>query len=282
MRLLRLSEVESSPNDRIYRYSRSRAVFFVVLAHAGAGWLAWDAYSTDWKPGYFIAAVILLFINFLRRFITARFRDSNWLVRTNDTGVYIQFRSYLNYHLPANDLTVVFLSFGEIGSARLVKERVTIPNSENTSGSTQYLRYIELEIEGDVSKLSATLDAELCERAPKEKRWYGDTSVLYQDHPVRMTSPPFLQIRWGVVPGARNFLNALRPYTVISEPVSLARDFSRLQALSREEQQKQLRELVGRGESIAAIYTARRLYGCGLAEAKGIVEGLQSKGAPGS
>jgi hypothetical protein len=115
-----------------------------------------------------------------------------------------------------------------------------------------------------------------------ETRWYGQSSTLYQDHPVRLPSPPFLQIRWTVVPNAQNFLEALRPYTTIADPVSLTQDFHHLESLTRDEQQKQLRELAARGETIVAIYTARRLYGCGLAEATEMVEGLRGHTTAGS
>ena len=90
-----------------------------------------------------------------------------------------------------------------------------------------------------------------------------------------MTSPPFLRIRWDVVPGAHKFLDALRPYTVIADPVSLTQDFTRLKSLSREDQQKQLRELVARGQNITATYAARKLYGCSLGEAKQMVDSLR-------
>jgi hypothetical protein len=83
-----------------------------------------------------------------------------------------------------------------------------------------------------------------------------------------MPSSPFLQIRWQAVPGARNFLDALRPYTTIGDPVLITQDFAHLKGLSREEQQQRLRELAERGQTVAAIYTARKLYGCGLSEGR--------------
>jgi len=276
MRLLRLSDVEIRGSDRLYASSRTRALLSLAVLFGAIAWLVFRAYTAGWKPGYFIAAVIFLFFELVRRFFTARFRPSNWLVRMNDTGLYIQLRSYLNYHLPAEDLTVVLLSFSEIRSARLVKERVNVPDlgSRGTASSTQYLRYVELELAGDPSLLVRALEAEASEKAPLETRWYGRSSTLYQDHPVRMPSPPFLQIRWTVAPGAQNFLEALRPYTTIADPVSLTQDFTHLQSLDRDEQQKRLRVLASRGETIAAIYTARKLYGCGLEEAKQMVEKL--------
>jgi len=111
MRLLRLSDVEIRPTDRPYRYSRWHAVVIVIVVLGGAAWAAFHAYTTGWKVGYYIASAIILFSQLMRRFVTARFRPSNWLARANDQGCFIQFRSYLNYHLPADDLTVVFLEY---------------------------------------------------------------------------------------------------------------------------------------------------------------------------
>jgi ribosomal protein L7/L12 len=90
-----------------------------------------------------------------------------------------------------------------------------------------------------------------------------------------MNVPPFLRIRWNVVPRASKFLGYLGAHTRIAEPVSLMQDFTQLQSLSLDEQQKQLRDLVGRGQIIAAIYIARKMHGCSLAEAKEMVERLR-------
>ena len=43
----------------------------------------------------------------------------------------MQYRSYLNYELSPDDPSVVFLSFGEIASARLIKERVQTSDTAN-------------------------------------------------------------------------------------------------------------------------------------------------------
>lgn len=281
MRLLPLGDVETSSSDRVFCYSRWHALLVVFAALALASWLVWHSYFRHWKPGYFVAGAIVLFVELFRRFVTARFRPSNWLVRMNDTGLFIQFRSYLNYHLPPDDLTVVFLSFGEIRSARLIKERVTVPDPQGHGNETQYLRYVELELSGDLAPLSAALDAEAGESAPEEKHWYGTSSTLYQDHPARMQSPPFLRLHWQVVPGPHKFLDSLRAYTTIADTVSLTEDFAHLQNLSREEQQRRLRELVARGQTIAAVYMARKLYGGSLGDAKTLVDGLSSDTRPG-
>src|SRR5260370_37970172 len=63
-------------------------------------------------------------------------------------------------------------------------------------------------------------------------------------------------------------------------PVSLEQEFTRLQSLSHEEQQKQLRDLAVRGEIIAAIYIARKLYGFRMLQAKTMVDGLTNGQQP--
>jgi len=276
MRLLRLSDVEIRPNDRVYRYSRWHAMLIATAALGLAAWAALHAYTAQWKPGYYIAAAILLVCELLRRFVTARFRPSNWLARMNDEGIFIQFRSYLNYHLPASDLTVVFISYGEIRSARLINERVTVSDPQNHGDATQYLRYVELELAGDIAPLNQALESEATESAPKERRWYGSSSTLYRDHPMHLESDRFFRIRWQATPGTHRFLEALRPYTTIADPVSISQDFARLEGLSREEQDARLRELARRGETISAIYLARKLHGGSLAEAKQLVDGFRA------
>jgi hypothetical protein len=278
MRLLRLQDVEIGSTDRVFRHSRVRASIIWLAGFAGTAALFFNAYTRKWPPGYLFGSFLLLFVLLTLRMVTARFHPSNWLVRMNETGIYLQYRSYLNYQLPAADPAVVFLSLGEIASARLVKERVETPDPAKPGATqTQYLRYIELEISGDTALLADALNAERGEAAPLKKRWYGSSSTLYRDYPVTMTAPAFLRIRWDVVPGTHKFLDALRPYTVIADPVSLTQDFTRLKSLSREEQLKQLRELAARGQTITAIYAARKLYGGSLGEAKELVDSLLQK-----
>jgi hypothetical protein len=278
MRLLRLQEVAIDSRDRMFRHSRTRASIVWLAGFAGVSAFLFNAYTRKWPPGYFFGSFLLLFLLLTLRMVTARFHPSNWLVCMNQTGIYVQFRSYLNYELPSDDPSVVFLSLGEIASARLVKELVETPDPSNHGATqTQYLRYVELELSGDTALLANALQTERGEPAPSKKRWYGSSSTLYRDYPVTMAAPTFLRIRWDVVPGAKKFLDALRPHTVIADPVFLTQDFTRLNSLTREDQHMQLRELAARGQTITAIYAARKLYGCSLGEAKELVDSLQQK-----
>jgi len=281
MRILHFREVEIGRADRVFRHSRVLALIVWLGGLAAAIAFFVHAYTAKWRPGYFFGPFLLLFLLLTLRMVTARFHPSNWLVRMTATGIYVQYRSYLNYQLSAEDPSVAFLSFGEIASARLIKERLQTPDAMKPGATqTQFLRHVELELSGDPAPLAEALQQEMGESAPTEKHWYGSSSTLYRDYPVVMSGPASVRIHWNVVPGARKFLDALRPYTVIAEPVSLTQDFTHLRSLSREEQQKQLRELVVRGQNITAVYAAQKLYGGSLGEAKQMVDSLGGSKTP--
>lgn len=274
MRVLCLQDVEISRNDKEFRHARLRTLIVWLAGFAATTALFFHAYTDKWTRGYIFGSFLLLFLLLTLRFVTARFHPSNWLVRMNQTGIYVQYRSYLNYELSADDPSVVFLSLGEIASARLIKERIETPHAAKPGATqTQYLRYVELELSDDTAPLEEALQAERGESAPMRKHWYGSSSTLYRDYPVTLTTPRLLRIHWDVVPGAGDFLDALRPYTVIADPVSVKQDFTQLKSLSREDQQKQLRELAARGQNIT-VYAARKLYGGSLGEAKQMVDSL--------
>jgi ribosomal protein L7/L12 len=231
--------------------------------------------------GYYVGVVLLLALLVLRRYISARFQPTNWLVRTNAQGLYIKFRSYLNYRLPDTDETVVFVSHGEVRSARLVRQRVKVADSEG-SPSSRTLRFVEFDLGVDATALAKALDAERARHAPSEKRWYGSSSTLYQHYPVRMVSPSLLQVEWTVVPGWKKFLKSLRPVTRIEEPVATSMDFASLESLSREQQVQRLFALDAQGDTISAVYMARRLYGYSLKDAGEFVDELRKKGRVGA
>lgn len=278
MQLMRAADVPQTERDRVFRASRLHAVLTVL---ACLGFCVWFILYT-WphpKIAYIVSGVILLFLLLLHRLVTGRFHPLNWLVRASDEGLFIHFRSYLNEDLSPDDPTVVFLAYSEIRSARAVREWVTTPDMNNRNTS-ELQHWVELELASDTAKLVDALGTERGRPGATEKRWYGTSSTLYLDYPVQMQTPPFLRIRWQVVPRTGAFLDALRSRVEIAPPVKVSEDFSALQNLSAAEQQKRLVELNKRGQTIAAIYMARRLYGCSLTEATNFVKGLSGGSQP--
>jgi len=147
---------------------------------------------------------------FLRGYVSARFRDSNWLAQTTPTSVFLKFRSYLNYAMPDSDETVVFIPYEEIRTAGLLTERVASTDLQG-GRTTLTNRYVEFDVAGDVAELAKAISAERAKPAPAEKHWYGTVSTLYNDFPVRIVAPSFVQVRWAAVPGRKQFLRVLSP-----------------------------------------------------------------------
>ncbi|HEU5257489.1 MAG TPA: hypothetical protein VFU28_15960, partial [Vicinamibacterales bacterium] len=114
------------------------------------------------------------------RYLTARFRATNWLARLDASGLYVQFRSYLNYALSDVDETVVFIGYQEIRSARVVIEHTTFADAEGHR-ATKTTRFVELDVTADVTALAKALSVERARPAPSEKRWYGTSRTLYND-----------------------------------------------------------------------------------------------------
>jgi hypothetical protein len=273
MQLMRAAEVPQTERDLVFRASRLHAVLTVLASLGFCGWFILHTWPHP-KVAYVVSAVILLLLLLMHRFVTCRFHPSNWLVRVGDEGLFIHFRSYLNDHLSPDDLTVVFLAYSEIRSVRLVREHVKTPDMNGRS-TTEIQHWVELELSTDPAALVDALGTERGRPAAMEKRWYGTSSTLYLDYPVQIQTPPFLRVRWQVVPQAAVLLRALRPRVEIAPEVKVSEDFSALQSLPAAEQEKRLRELNQHGQTIAAIYMARRLYGCNLTEATNLVKGLR-------
>lgn len=280
MQLLKLADAETFRSVRVFRYSRARAILFTGAAATALAGLVVADRDGRFPPGPWIAGALALVMLLMRRFVLARFRPTNWLVRTCDSGLLVQFRSYLNYHFPAEDPTVVLIPFGAIRSARLVRDRTTVPDlSTRRSSSTRTLRLVELELGEDTAPLAKALADELARRAPVEPHWYGTSSTRYEHHPVRVTGPAFVQIEWSVVPGPERLLDALRPHATIAPPVTSTEDLTSLESLPRAEQDERLHALVERGETVSAVVLARRLYGYDLERARGYVDDLR-RGTP--
>jgi hypothetical protein len=272
MQLIRLADVPIDQHDRVFRYSPVRALFVTLSIICASGGLALFGWIQQSGLAYYVAGVLVLSLAVMSKFVLARFQPSNWLVRLNDQGMFLQFRSYLNHHFPAHDLTVVFIPYHEIRSVRLVHERSNIPYRDldrplAERSYEQRRRLVEIELAGD----SAPLAQALADESTKRPSYV----TLYQHHPVQMASPPIVQVEWGVVPSPDVLVDALRQYTNIASPVEMSHDYANLEGLSREEQEARLLSLVEAGKSLDAVYVARRLYSYDLTQASEFVEGLR-------
>jgi hypothetical protein len=274
MQLLREAEVPKNENQIVFCASRLNAFIFLAICFGGCTALIVLHWPSS-RAADCISAAIILFLFLGRRVITARFHPLNWLVRIADDGLYLHFRSYLNEGMPVEDPTVVFLRFAELRSACYVREKV---RTQDNHGGTQTAAHcwVELELGVDPAPLATALDTEYSRPGVVQKKWYGSSTTVYRDYPVLMQKPAFVRIAWQVVPRASELLGILSRYIETRPDVKLTEDFAHMQGLPREQQEKRLRELNRRGETMAAVYIARRLYGYNLTQATNFVKGLQA------
>jgi hypothetical protein len=276
MQLMRLADVPLSSRDRVFHYSKLRAAVGALLLGGIAIAALIFAKGKDVWLAYYVAAVILIYLIILQRLITARFRPSNWLVRANDDGLFIKFRSYLNDRFPADDCTVVFLPYSETRSAKLIKERQELPDRDarNLRASTlRTRRFVQLELAGDGESLAKALANESKRVFAKPFDGGANVSTRYQHVPVKL-SDRILRIEWAVVPSAQVLLDVLTRHTLVQPAGTSIKDFAHLEGLDRKEQESRLLELAESGDMIGAVTLARQLYAYDLTTAKDFVDSL--------
>ena len=282
MQLMRLADVAATDRDRVYSYSRSRALLGSVTLLITAVATAVYSWANHVWLGYYLSAVILLSFFIFRKMVSARFRPSNWLVRLTDHGLFVKFRSYLNYHFPDQDFTVVFIAHSNIRSARFILQKQEVPNRDDgdrPSTTIKTRKLVELELASETKEL---VDALTGERARVlDGKNLGKISSRFHHLPVRLAAPDRLQIEWNVVPKAQTFLDALSRHTLIRPTEEAKKDFVNLEGLSGAEQESRLLELAESGDKIGAITMARQLYAYDLTTARNFVEGHAGKQAEG-
>jgi hypothetical protein len=279
MQLIRLRDTPSGRNDRVYSYSRSHAAMTYSLWLAGCAALVVAGVRQRAYVLEFAAALLGIGLLLARRFLVARFRDSNWLVRATDNGLYVQFRSYLNYHFFPDDQTVAFIPYREIRVARAVRDRRELPelSRNDRTVSIQTLQLVELELTCDTAMLGASLETERARPAPREAAWYGTTGVKFQHYPVVLDDASRLRLTWECVPSVRAFLDEVRRYVQVGPSTSTTTSFRDLSSASHADQETQLAGLARAGQLVYAIAIARRLYGYDLRQARAYLESLMAR-----
>jgi hypothetical protein len=129
---------------------------------------------------------------------------------------------------------------------------------------------IVLQLTGDTTSVTNAIGDEV-------RRVMGrkGPNTRYRHTPVRMSSANTLELDWTVVPRATALIALQSNHGVPTETAEATTDYAHLETLTRDEQEKRLRDLVEKGNTIAAIQIARRLYGYDLTRAKQFVDGLR-------
>lgn len=274
--LLREAEVPATHDAATFRYSRVTAAMVAALTLAGAGALLAVGRIYGNPFAYYISVLLFVFLWIYQTLVLARFRETNWLVRIVDNGLYIKFRSYLNHHFPADDRTVVYVPFSAMRTTRHVRETQEVPDPDGRGTVKRRRTIVEIELKEVALQVEQALAAERRAEPPKQQRWYGSTNGKYRHHPVRLATPLTLAIEWGVRPGVAHFLSAMAVHTPV-ESAEVNRDYTVLGSLEKHEQESRLLELAENGQLLDAVRLARLIYGYDLSEAKRFVEGLSGR-----
>jgi len=281
------AQAEAEPFRAQFRYPLSGMAVALVLASGiavAAGIGAAGLWRENWIGVVILGWVALwsfMFAVYLYHVLQARLRPGAWLVRIQESGILLNFRSYLNHHFRATDQTVVFIPFSDIEWIREHKIQRTIPAASHGDNETRRQRYVEIKV-GDAlaRQLETRLAQERSLKGPARRRWIVSGYSFSRHYPVQVIDKSIIRIEWAIRPEAVAFIHELRPYAAVQDATSTNVDFIFVQRLTRAEQERKLIELVEGGDRMSAIRAARHLYALDLTEAVRFVDGLAREEKP--
>jgi hypothetical protein len=130
-------------------------------------------------------------------------RPSNWLIRQSSEGIYLNLRSFLNYHLPAEDETILFIPAAEIAAVGKVYQKLVCPARHGSTihHSSFIVIYLTHEETGELRTRLRQERRRIPGRALRKKTLH---------YPVRIAAPGELRLLWEWVrPSEDRALNLL-------------------------------------------------------------------------
>jgi len=278
MRFYKLDEVPVSRNDVIFKESPTiNAIAALILFGLAAGsiylgvikWQPSQGHMAPYAP-YCVGAIFAVVGLFPLSNFRASLKPTNWLLRCQLGGLFIKYRAYENWRLPADTLQVVGFEYAEIAWAKLVKEHRTVPNTNGKGGNqTEFLTYIDLGLANpNLSELEANLDAERSLRP--------DGVIITMDFPVQVRPGGIVEIHWGagIRPSARRALQALGPRVKILETEHRKTDLTHRLGANPEDEKAKIIALAQSGDTFGAVRLAQQAYGYSLTQAHAFVDTL--------
>lgn len=281
MKLLKLQDVSLGQHHCVCKQSPlAQFVAFLLFGALTMGAFCWHRFGALplWGAilgGGFLFLISLLFFSIFKKSLAT----TNWIMAVGPNEVLIKFRSYLNAHFPKTDPQVVQLLPSELQWARITKQRITAPGSDN-GNVTSFHTFVDLSVRaGDLSPLQDRLKYERTvqiETGTKVK-----TRSRARHYPVSVVDSQLIRIEWRsphdvVVPGAKKALAALSRCGIAvdslhREVIDLTEDRSE----TKKSTEDKILHLAERGNLMAATKLARRAYKLSLTDAKQFVEELQ-------
>lgn len=278
MRFYKLDEVPISRDDVVFKESpavnaiAALILFGIAIAVITCGIEKWPPGKSPTSFLYFAGGMCALIGLFPLAFFRASLKPTNWLLRCQLSGLFIKYRAFENWRLPADTLQVVGFDYGEIAWAKLVKERRKSPNTDGKGGfQIQWLTYIDLGMANpDLSALETNLQAE------RALRPAGALKLVFMDFPVQVLPGAVIEIRWGngIRPSPTKALQVIGQRVKILETEHRKTDLTHHDGANPEEEKAKILALANTGDHIGAVKLAQEVYGYNLTQANDYVNGL--------
>jgi hypothetical protein len=277
MRFYKLDEVPVRGDDIVFKESpivpaiMALLFFGVGIGAVVCGIVKWPHNIGPVFPCVFGGFFILFGLIPLGLF-RASLKPTNWLLRTQPGCMFIKYRAYENWRLPADTLQVVGIEFGEIASAKLVKEQRKSPNTDGKAGfQVEWITYIDLSmINLDLSELDANLQVERALRPTTGMK------IVALDFPVQVQPNGVIEIRWnaGYRPSAKKALQLIGQRVKILDTEHRKTDLTHRAGANPEEEKAKIIALAKSGDNFGAIKLAQQVYGYNLTQAHEFVDKL--------
>lgn len=283
MRLLRHDELPAVPVERVFKHDvvGGFVMLLVIGAPAVLAACCWRgiAHSLAGLPWFFwipggpvllgAGLVWLLVLQAAKSSVQSSLLPTNWVLRTCDSGIGVQLRSYRNSHFRSDVPTVLWLEPREVARARRVIESGTIASSRGRTLVRQ--TWLELELQGaDCAPVEKRLAEERAEQGPEIRVLGIKTRTRFDEMPAYFVRPGVLRVQWL----GKGMLDALREVVEVAPDLKLDLD-----AALGTELEPRVKALCARGMQMNAYELLRRERGLSLKDAQEFVERAERKAA---
>lgn len=242
---------------------------------AGVGPFWWWA-EAPWPVWGGLGLLGLLVASMILRSIPSLYREENWILVIEPAGIWINLRSFRNWHFPDAD-TALFLPYSEIAVIRLHKMRYFVPSSESRSVQ-QSSSILEFELNHkETDALARVLREERQRRAPEQPFFLGVTVRSKAKHyPVTLPDANRIHVANAyVVPSFKRVVTELAWHVEVGE--ATRQEFDDWRDLNDEEVDVLVRLLVESGDEMAATKLLRQRRKMSLSEAKQTISQMVSE-----
>lgn len=232
--------------------------------------------------GLVILVCLVAGLAFLSSFI-ATLKSTNWTLIVNQSGLYVNLRSYTDFRLPATDAVVLFIPKQEVRRLKLLGKKFRVLSNKGQSMVTvddqiESYSYLELSLYGKDLSI-----AEQCLADEKKKfcpTYVKGVTAAAKGSAVEILPDGIVKIHWKtratrLTPSLNKTVKLLQQfYSVISreeDESPLIRD------LEQDEKEIRLLDLVATGNKMDAVILARQLYGYDLTEAHNFICELEAR-----